>query len=112
MSDREATTQQPDKSKRGIRHEMVGIVTSDKMKKTVVVTVERLVSHPSYGRVVKRRSRFMAHDEMGAGVGDKVRIVETRPLSARKRWRVSEIIQRAAKRVVETEVDLKGSEQA
>ena len=107
MSDMEEANRQQEKSKRGNRHEMVGIVTSDKMKKTVVVTVGRLVGHPSYNRVVKRRSRFMAHDELGAGVGDKVRIVETRPLSARKRWRVSEIIQRAAKRAVGKESDVK-----
>ncbi|MCS6816101.1 MAG: 30S ribosomal protein S17 [Blastocatellia bacterium] len=80
---------------------MVGIVTSDKMQKTVVVTVERLMRHPKYERVVKRRSRFMAHDELGARVGDKVRIMETRPLSRHKRWRVVEIIQRAARRMPE-----------
>jgi small subunit ribosomal protein S17 len=91
---------------RGHRHEMVGIVTSDKMQKTVVVTVERLVRHPKYERVVKRRSKFMAHDELGARVGDKVRIMETRPLSARKRWRVVEIIQRAARRMPESEPEL------
>lgn len=77
------------------RQEKVGIVTSDKMQKTVVVRVERLVQHPKYKRYVRRRKKFMAHDELGARVGDTVRIVETRPLSARKRWRVVEIIQRA-----------------
>jgi small subunit ribosomal protein S17 len=76
------------------------------MTKTVVVTVERLVRHPRYERVVKRRSKFMAHDELGATVGDKVRLVETRPLSARKRWRVVEILQRAAKRIVEPEPEV------
>lgn len=80
------------RSKRG---EKVGLVTSDKMEKTVVVRVDRLVQHPQYRRYVRRTSRFMAHDELGAKIGDKVRIVETRPLSARKRWRVIEIVQKA-----------------
>ncbi|HWS56408.1 MAG TPA: 30S ribosomal protein S17, partial [Pyrinomonadaceae bacterium] len=73
------------------------VVASDKMEKTVVVRVDRLIKHPKYRRYVRRTSKFMAHDEQGATVGDKVRIVETRPLSARKRWRVVEIIQKAAK---------------
>ena len=83
--------------KRGNRSQKVGVVASDKMEKTVVVRVDRLVKHPKYRRYVRRTSRFMAHDETGASVGDKVRIVETRPLSARKRWRVVEIVQKAAK---------------
>ncbi|HEX6623941.1 MAG TPA: 30S ribosomal protein S17 [Pyrinomonadaceae bacterium] len=73
------------------------MVASDKMEKTVVVRVDRLVRHPKYRRYVRRTSKFMAHDEKGATIGDKVRIVETRPLSARKRWRVVEIIQKAEK---------------
>jgi len=77
------------------RQEKIGLVTSDKMTKTVVVRVERQVQHPKYRRYIRRRSKFMAHDEMGAGIGDIVRIVETRPLSARKRWRVVEIVQKA-----------------
>ena len=77
------------------RQEKIGLVTSDKMTKTVVVRVERQVQHPKYRRYIRRRSKFMAHDEMGAQVGDIVRIVETRPLSARKRWRVVEIVQKA-----------------
>jgi small subunit ribosomal protein S17 len=78
------------------RHqEKVGLVTSDKMEKTVVVRVERQVRHPKYKRYIRRRTKFMAHNEMGAGLGDIVRIVETRPLSARKRWRVVEILQKA-----------------
>lgn len=81
--------------KRGKRGEKVGVVASAKMEKTVVVRVDRLVKHPQYRRYVRRRSTFMAHDETGAKAGDKVRIVETRPLSARKRWRVVEILQRA-----------------
>jgi small subunit ribosomal protein S17 len=77
------------------RLEKVGLVTSDKMQKTVVVRVERQVKHPKYKRYIRRRTKFMAHDEMGAHIGDIVRIVETRPLSARKRWRVVEIVQKA-----------------
>jgi small subunit ribosomal protein S17 len=112
MSEMEAAIQPDTEAKRGRRHELVGLVTSDKMEKTVVITVERLVPHHRYGRVVKRRSKFMAHNELGAGVGDKVRLVECRPLSARKRWRVIEIIQRAAKRVVEEGPEGKTPEQA
>jgi len=82
-------------AKKGKRAERVGVVASDKMTKTVVVRVDRLVKHPTYRKYVKRRKKFMAHDELGAKTGDKVRIVETRPLSARKRWRVVEIIQKA-----------------
>lgn len=81
----------------GGRAQRVGVVTSDKMTKTVTVRVDRLIKHPKYRRYVRRKKQFMAHDEMGAAIGDKVRIVETRPLSARKRWRVVEIIQKAAK---------------
>ncbi len=83
--------------KRGNRAQKVGIVASDKMEKTVVVRVDRQVKHTKYRRYVRRTSKFMAHDETGASVGDKVRIVETRPLSAKKRWRVVEILQKAEK---------------
>jgi small subunit ribosomal protein S17 len=83
--------------RRGNRAQKVGIVASDKMQKTVVVRVDRQIKHPKYRRYVRRTSKFMAHDEMGATIGDKVRIVETRPLSAHKRWRVVEIVQKAAK---------------
>ena len=79
------------------RAEKVGIVSSDKMTNTVTVRVDRVVKHPIYRKYIKRRKKFMAHDETGAGIGDKVRIMETRPLSARKRWRVVEIIQKAEK---------------
>ena len=89
--------EQASKSDRGNRAERVGVVASDKMEKTVTVRVDRLVKHPMYRKYVKRRKKFMAHDELGATIGDKVRIVETRPLSARKRWRVVEIIQKAEK---------------
>ncbi len=86
-----------EEGKRGRRAEKVGIVASDKMTNTVVVRVDRLIKHPKYRRYVRRTSKFMAHDEKGATIGDKVRIVETRPLSARKRWRVVEIVQKAEK---------------
>ncbi|MEO6335005.1 MAG: 30S ribosomal protein S17 [Pyrinomonadaceae bacterium] len=84
-----------DPVKKGKRAEKIGVVTSDKMTLTVVVRVDRLVKHPIYRKYVRKRKKFMAHDEQGAKIGDKVRIVETRPLSARKRWRVVEIIQKA-----------------
>ena len=84
-------------TKRAHRSQKVGAVVSDKMQKTVVVRVDRLVRHMKYRRYVRRTSKFMAHDELGATIGDKVRIVETRPMSARKRWRVIEIVQKAAK---------------
>ena len=83
--------------RRSRRVQKIGIVASDKMQRTVVVRVDRLVLHRKYRRYVRRTSKFMAHDEVGSTVGDKVRIVETRPLSARKRWRVVEILQKAAK---------------
>ena len=86
-----------EKASRATRSQKVGTVSSDKMTNTVVVRVDRLVRHRKYRRYVRRTSKFMAHDELGATVGDKVRIVETRPLSARKRWRVIEIVQKAAK---------------
>jgi small subunit ribosomal protein S17 len=92
-----ATTATPTKSARGNRVQKIGTVASDKMQKTVVVRVDRQVLHPKYRRYVRRTSKFMAHDDLGATVGDRVRIVETRPLSAKKRWRVIEIVQKAAK---------------
>jgi len=85
------------KSGRGNRVQKVGTVSSDKMQKTVIVRVDRQVLHPKYRRYVRRTSKFMAHDDLGATVGDRVRIIETRPLSAKKRWRVVEIVQKAAK---------------
>jgi small subunit ribosomal protein S17 len=87
------TTEQ---KKRGIRKSQVGIVTSTAMQKTVTVAVDRLVQHPLYKKTLRRTSKFLAHDEQGAcTVGDRVRIVETRPLSARKRWRVEAILVKA-----------------
>lgn len=81
---------------RNLRKERVGIVTSDKMSKSITVIVERRVMHPKYGKFVKRSSKFMAHDEKGdAHVGDTVRIAETRPMSKMKRWRLVEVVERA-----------------
>ena len=81
---------------RGTRKTRTGLVVSDKMQKTVVVAIERRVPHPVYGKMVTRTKRLKAHDEENsAKVGDTVRIVETRPLSKDKRWRVVEIMQRA-----------------
>ena len=81
----------------GRRNAKVGIVKSDQMDKTVVVSVERRVPHPLYRRIVTKTSNFLAHDDQNAcGVGDRVAIVETRPISKRKRWRVSRIITKAS----------------
>ncbi|GAA4118779.1 30S ribosomal protein S17 [Nocardioides fonticola] len=81
---------------RNSRKTREGLVVSDKMDKTVVVTVEDRVKHPLYGKVLRRTSRLKAHDEQNAcGIGDRVLIMETRPLSATKRWRVVEILERA-----------------
>jgi small subunit ribosomal protein S17 len=80
---------------RGIRKSRIGVVVSDKMDKTAVVSVERLVQHPVYKKFIKRTSKFKAHDEKNeCKIGDKVRIVETRPLSKTKRWRVVEILEK------------------
>ena len=81
---------------RGLRKVRIGKVVSDKMDKTIVVAVERLVRHPLYGKTVKRTTKFKAHDEHNeAKIGDIVNIMETRPLSKEKRWRLVEIIERA-----------------
>ena len=81
---------------RNARKTREGVVTSDKMQKTVVVSVERRVPHPVYGKMVTRSKKYKAHDEENsAKVGDRVRIMETRPLSKDKRWRVVEIVERA-----------------
>ena len=78
------------------RKTRIGIVSSDKMTKTITVTVERKVKHPIYGKFLKKSSSFHAHDEQNsAGTGDVVRIMETRPLSKTKRWRLLEIIEKA-----------------
>ena len=81
---------------RNLRKERVGVVTSDKMEKSIVVTVERKVKHPMYGKFVKKTKKFTAHDEKNeCGIGDTVRIMETRPLSKSKNWRLVEIIEKA-----------------
>ena len=81
---------------RGSRKERVGLVVSDRPEKTVAVSVETLVRHPMYKKRVRRSKRFMVHDEGNeARVGDTVRIIETRPISARKRWRLANIVSRA-----------------
>jgi small subunit ribosomal protein S17 len=84
--------------KRGIKRQVVGTVISDKMDKTVVVQVERLVKHRVYKKYVRRRSKFAAHDGNNTSkIGDKVIITETRPLSRTKRWRVSKVVEKAVK---------------
>ncbi len=81
---------------RGIKQQLVGTVMSNRMDKTVTVQVERLVSHPVYKKYIRRRSKYAAHDEQNAcGIGDRVLITESRPMSRRKRWRVSRIIEKA-----------------
>ena len=82
--------------KRNLRKERIGIVTSDKMNKSIVVAVERKVKHPKYGKFVKKTSKFIAHDDKDdCNIGDMVRIMETRPLSKNKNWRLVEILERA-----------------
>lgn len=81
---------------RNLRKERVGVVTSNKMDKTITVAVQRKEMHPIYGKFVKKTTKFAAHDEKNdCGIGDTVRIMETRPLSKNKRWRLVEIIERA-----------------
>jgi small subunit ribosomal protein S17 len=81
---------------RGIQKTMVGTVVSDRMEKTRVVLVQRLVKHPLYQKYIRKRSRYKVHDEKNAcHLGDRVLIIETRPLSREKRWRVKEIVERA-----------------
>lgn len=83
-------------TERRSRKTRVGVVTSDKMEKTIAVEVKRNFRHPLYGKAVKRTKKFLAHDENNeCGIGDLVRIMETRPLSARKRWRLVEVIEKA-----------------
>ena len=82
--------------KRNLRKERIGVVVSNKMDKSIVVEIERREKHPIYGKFIKKTSRFMAHDEkQECNISDTVRIMETRPLSKRKRWRLVEIIERA-----------------
>ena len=99
-AEQSATTSAPaseeQTSARSARKERIGVVTSSKMNKSITISIERQVKHPIYGKFVKKTSKLMAHDENDdAGEGDTVRIMETRPLSKNKRWRLVEIIERA-----------------
>ncbi|GAA3529069.1 30S ribosomal protein S17 [Nonomuraea rosea] len=92
----ETTTETQDETGRNFRKVREGLVVSDKMDKTVVVAVEDRVKHRLYGKVIRRTTKYKAHDEANAcGVGDRVLLMETRPLSATKRWRVVEILEKA-----------------
>lgn len=83
-------------TERNLRKERIGLVRSTKMDKTIVVAVERKVKHPKYGKFVKKTTTFMAHDDKNeCGAGDTVKIMETRPMSKNKRWRMVEIIEKA-----------------
>jgi small subunit ribosomal protein S17 len=96
MSDTDSAVVTDGELSRGYRKVREGLVVSDKMDKTVIVEVEDRVKHPKYGKVIRRTKRYKAHDgENACGVGDRVLLMETRPLSATKRWRVSEILEKA-----------------
>jgi small subunit ribosomal protein S17 len=97
MTDVTATPTETEASaQRGRRKVRIGLVVSDRMEKTVVVKISTQVKHPLYGKIVRRSTKLIAHDEGGeAKVGDRVRIVETRPLSKTKRWRVVEVLEKA-----------------
>ena len=83
-------------SERGLRKTRIGVVVSDKMVKTITVEIRNRVKHPLYGKIMNRTEKFKAHDEQNeAGIGDTVRIMETRPLSKDKRWRLVEIVEKA-----------------
>jgi small subunit ribosomal protein S17 len=88
--------EQTNTEKRGLRKERIGVVVSNKMNKSIVVSVERKVKHPMYGKFIKKTTKFMAHDENNeSNVGDLVMITETRPLSKNKCWRLKQIVERA-----------------
>lgn len=96
MSETTTTTEVAVAAERAARKTRVGLVTSDKMEKTIVVSVTTLKQHPLYGRTVKRTTKFKTHDENGdSGVGDTVEIMECRPLSREKRWRLLRVIEKA-----------------
>ena len=97
MSDKEAVvTESGENAERNSRKVRIGYVVSDKMEKTIVVELEDRVKHPLYGKIMRRTERVKAHDETNtAGVGDRVRIMETRPISANKRFRLVEVLERA-----------------
>ncbi|MFC3994653.1 30S ribosomal protein S17 [Nocardiopsis sediminis] len=93
MSEEKALTRDQERNYRKVRE---GLVVSDKMEKTVVVEVEDRVKHALYGKVIRRTTKYKAHDEANScGIGDRVRLMETRPMSATKRWRVVEILEKA-----------------
>ena len=97
MANETAAAQQP-AQERGARQELVGVVTSAKMQKTIVVKVTRTVQHPLYQRVVRHAKKYYAHDETGeAKLGDTVTIVSTRPLSKLKRWRLKQVLSRSTR---------------
>ena len=88
--------EQQERGTRGVRKERVGMVVSSKMNKSILVSIQRQVKHPIYGKFIKQTTKLMAHDENNeAHEGDTVRIMETRPLSKRKRWRLVEVVERA-----------------
>ncbi len=99
MSDPQSTStvaSGPGLAGRGYRKVREGLVVSDKMEKTIVVEVEDRVKHPLYGKVIRRTTKLKVHDEQGvAGIGDRVQIMETRPMSATKRWRLVSVIEKA-----------------
>ncbi|MEM6629773.1 MAG: 30S ribosomal protein S17 [Bacteroidota bacterium] len=96
MDTNQNTTEVENAPSRNLRKVRFGLVTSNKMDKTIVVMVERRVKHPIYGKFVKKTNKFVAHDENNeCGIGDTVQIMETRPLSKRKRWRLIKIVERA-----------------
>ncbi|HEX6472533.1 MAG TPA: 30S ribosomal protein S17 [Streptosporangiaceae bacterium] len=98
MADQQQQTQRPQRREkpRGKRKVREGLVVSDKMDKTVVVAVEDRVKHALYGKIIRRTTKYKVHDERNeCGVGDRVRLMETRPLSATKRWRVVEVLEKA-----------------
>ncbi|MET9328443.1 30S ribosomal protein S17 [Tsukamurella sp. NPDC003166] len=93
MSEKESTVTTEERNSRKVR---IGYVVSDKMEKTIVVELEDRVKHSLYGKIIRTTSKVKAHDEEGvAGVGDRVRIMETRPLSASKHWRLVEVLEKA-----------------
>ena len=96
MSEDQNVTETQTAEVRNRRKERIGYVVSDKMQKTIVVELEDRKSHPLYGKIIRTTSKVKAHDENGdAGVGDRVRIMETRPLSATKHWRLVEVLEKA-----------------
>ncbi len=96
MSEQQDVQAQAARVGRGYRKTREGYVVSDKMQKTVVVSVEDRVKHPKYGKVIRRTTKYRAHDEAGeCGVGDRVLLMEIRPVSATKRWRVARILEKA-----------------